>query len=291
MMDKRLLKSNGHVAHSSLRGKVDAQHFTDGELIYLSSVTTDLLDAPDGSRQCQLVWGDGFIVLEKTKHAFFGFRESDGYCGWVRAFTSQSTGQPTHRINVPRAVALEHPDVTNGGHEMILPFGARVEHWSHRNPEREALARSSGWMQIKQPTIHIPLPHYIRETQLVPATHNWDDPVSVAELLLHTPYIWGGDSGLGIDCSGLVQLCMHSCGRTCPRDSDMQATAFSPITRADLKRGDLVFWKGHVGMMRDAETLIHANAHHMAVASEPLDQAIERIGKKEFGAVTGFARP
>ena len=117
------------------------------------------------------------------------------------------------------------------------------------------------------------------------------DAADVAQSFLGTPYLWGGDSRAGIDCSGLVQAAILACGKPCPRDSDMQSGAFVPVGRGDLRRGDLVFWKGHVGMLLDETRLIHANAHHMAVAIEPLDHAVARIRAKEFGDVTGYARP
>ena len=117
------------------------------------------------------------------------------------------------------------------------------------------------------------------------------DPAAVAERFLGVPYLWGGRDSLGLDCSGLVQQAFYAVGRACPRDTDQQLAAFAqPAERAALQRGDLVFWKGHVGMMLDAQRLIHANAHHMAVAIEPVETALERISRAgvEF---RGFRRP
>ncbi|MEO1704831.1 MAG: NlpC/P60 family protein, partial [Pseudomonadota bacterium] len=128
------------------------------------------------------------------------------------------------------------------------------------------------------------------EPHLSPDDTPVSDWVGVAESLLGTPYLWGGNTSFGIDCSGLVVLAMRAAGRIVPRDSDLQEAAF-PAAPASPQRGDLVFWRGHVGIMRDAETLLHANAHHMTVASEPLATAIDRIAQKEFGEVTKVARP
>ena len=112
--------------------------------------------------------------------------------------------------------------------------------------------------------------------------------IGIAEQFVGAAYQWGGRESQGLDCSGLVQLALLACGRACPRDTDMQAGLGTPIEREALRRGDLVFWRGHVGMMQDETRLIHANAHHMAVVIEPLSTAIERIGKTETGQPTGF---
>jgi cell wall-associated NlpC family hydrolase len=120
------------------------------------------------------------------------------------------------------------------------------------------------------------------------------DFVEVAERFLHVPYLWGGKTNLGIDCSGLVQVSLNAAGITAPRDTDLQEQALGAPLALDadltLKRGDLVFWRGHVGIMRDETTLLHANAHHMLVASEPLSDARERILAKTSQPVTAIKR-
>jgi cell wall-associated NlpC family hydrolase len=112
------------------------------------------------------------------------------------------------------------------------------------------------------------------------------DPAGVAERFLGAPYQWGGRESLGLDCSGLIQQALYACGRACPRDSDQQAALGQPAPRESLRRGDLVFWRGHVGMMLDEARMIHANAFHMGVSIEPLAEALSRIGP-----ATGFRRP
>ena len=117
------------------------------------------------------------------------------------------------------------------------------------------------------------------------------DFVAVAERFIGIPYLWGGKTALGLDCSGLVQTALCAAGISAPRDTDMQEKALGHIIATGpelqgLQRGDLVFWKGHVGIMREAKTLLHANGHHMLVASEPLDVAVARIAAKSFGAIS-----
>ena len=117
------------------------------------------------------------------------------------------------------------------------------------------------------------------------------DAAGVALRFLGAPYLWGGRESLGLDCSGLVQQALAACGKACPRDTDMQAGIGVAVAPGDLARGDLVFWKGHVGMMLDAERMVHANGHHMATVVEPLAEAIARIEAAGYGPPTAYRRP
>ena len=137
--------------------------------------------------------------------------------------------------------------------------------------------------------------HCVIADHLVPIDHYEDDFVSIAERFIGVPYYWGGKTSLGLDCSGLIQIALDAAGLFAPRDSDMQEKSIGkPLVTAEalshLKRGDLIFWKGHVGVMRDAEMLLHASGHHMLVVSEPLQQAIDRISAKGAGPVTSIKR-
>ena len=156
-----------------------------------------------------------------------------------------------------------------------LPFGARVV----VEDERDGYCRLDGDLWMPAP-------------QLRPIDEPEPDWVAVAERFIGVPYVWGGRSSSGIDCSALIQLALQAAGAECPRDSDMQEQALGSTLADDetLKRGDLIFWRGHAGIMADHETLLHANAHHMAVATEPLGPAVSRIMAAGDGAVTRRVR-
>jgi cell wall-associated NlpC family hydrolase len=144
-----------------------------------------------------------------------------------------------------------------------LPLGARL-----------AIARIEDRMAVTQSGAYVPAAH------LAPLGENESDLVTVAERFLGAPYLWGGKTALGLDCSGLVQVALTACGVSCPRDSDMQEAALGTAVSADLSAlecGDLIFWKGHVAIVLDRDSLIHANAYHMAVAIEPINEAVVRI--------------
>lgn len=299
MSDPRTTPFNGRVAHSSLKGKVAAETFTDGVLHRVNANTADLKDVPQGNRQCQLLYGELFRVLDEDAGHAFGVREADGYVGWIpKLFIVKHTlsvfEQTELKVIVPQAVAMIEPDIKshkNYNAAKPLPFGSTLWHRPFNDAKREEALRQDGWFCTIRPTINIGTPLYLRWSHVAPADQMADDPATIAELFLHVPYVWGGDSSFGIDCSGLVQRALHACGKPCPRDSDMQHAFFDPIDEHPHKRGDLIFWKGHVGMMLDDTRLIHANAHHMMVAIEPLANACARISQKEFGEVLGRARP
>ncbi|MGH7123108.1 MAG: C40 family peptidase, partial [Stellaceae bacterium] len=211
----------------------------------------------------EALMGERVIVYETTEEGWaWGQIESDGYVGWMSANALAAPGtSPTHKVAALRTLGFPGPDIkltpTTG-----LPMGALL-----------AIARENGSFSVTQSGLHIPSAH------LALMKERKSDFVTVAELFLGTPYLWGGKTALGIDCSGLVQVALQAAGIACPRDSDMQEQALGrPSSIPELRRGDLVFWKGHVAIARNSGSLLHANAHHMAVAIEPAADAIARIG-------------
>jgi cell wall-associated NlpC family hydrolase len=205
---------------------------------------------------------------------------ADRYVGWMRCNALSEPGpSPTHKVAALRTIVFSEPDIKSPA-VASLPLGAcvTVNDTAEDRNARYALIPGLGAV-VEQ--------HLACRDQVVP------DFVSVAERFLGAPYLWGGKTSFGLDCSGLVQIALEAAGILAPRDTDMQETALgNPLpTEAltELGRGDLVFWKGHVGIMRDAISLLHANAHHMAVAVEPLADAAERIGRRS-GGITSLKR-
>lgn len=277
--DRRRLPARGDIAAVHLRGKVAAERFVAGRGFHVSVGWVPLLRVPDAAApiDTELLFGETFHAYEVRNGWAWGQAESDGYVGYVREDALMApAAAPTHMISVPRSFLLAEPKVT-----------ARMRHCVSMNSlltvtgqqDMFCAVSSSGW---------------IHKDHIVPIEQHAPDFVAVAALFLGVPYLWGGRTSLGIDCSGLVQIAMQRAGLACPRDSDMQAAEIGtprPAAAEGLQRGDLVFWRGHVGIMMDSENLLHANAHHMCVASEPLSQAATRIAAGEGGKIIAVRRP
>ncbi|WP_434615245.1 NlpC/P60 family protein [Tabrizicola sp. M-4] len=271
-MDRRVTAFSGRVALEALRGQVEAEAFVAGKAGAVAVPLADLCAGPGGARDRQVVLGAPLVVVERRGGHVFVRMDRDGYCGWLEAGAVGPSLAATHWVAAARGTHL-YPDARVQAREVAaLPFGARVA----------VLEEDGKWARVAGG--FLPMPHLRR-------VEAWfEDPVSVAEGFLGTPYLWGGNSGTGIDCSGLVQGAMLACGRDCPGDSDMQARIGVEVTEGDLRRGDLVFWKGHVALMRDAGRIIHANGHSMDVAEEGLAEAIARIAAQGGGPVTARRR-
>ncbi|AKS44671.1 NlpC/P60 family protein [Octadecabacter temperatus] len=273
MSDRRLTPANERVAASHLRGQVQADTFVDGAPATIKGVVVDLCARPAGKRDRQLLLGAAVAVYERLDGWAFVQSKRDGYVGYIPETTLGAPKTTTHRVSSPATHAYETESFKSRD-LLHLPFGAEVEIVSELHKFFET------------PLGFIPKKH------LRPVDQLFTDPATVAQLFFGVPYLWGGNSTRGIDCSGLVQASYHACGHLCAGDSDMQADGLGRALNTDepLQRGDLIFWKGHVAMMVDAETMIHANAHHMAVVYEGLSQATLRIKAQGDGEITAKRR-
>ena len=291
MSDPRTTPFNGRVAHVSLKGHLEAERFVTGKTVQVSLGVAALYRDPGGAMDRELLFGEGFCVLDYAKSDdaayVYGFALRDGYCGYLHGGAIVEPQTPTHVVTVRETYAKATPDLKVADVLTPLFFGALVTSegvdgaWS-RTRRRTSAIDPDAWSHAYLPTAH-----------LRPINAPETDPVDVARRFLGTPYLWGGNSGRGIDRSGLVQAAMHACGWMCPGDSDLQeAMAGRDLVESDpFEPGDLIFWNGHVAMATGTDTMIHANAHHMMVVEEPIAPAIARIAATETGKVTRRLRP
>jgi cell wall-associated NlpC family hydrolase len=261
--DPRTTLARKDLAEQALEGVVRAETFRPAEPFQCALPATAVRKAPGAhaEQNDQVVFGEAFDVLDRDGGWLWGRARRDGIVGWVQAEAFvQPVLAPTHRISAIRTFAFPEPDFRSGPPvSLTLNALATVE----AREGRFAKVARAGWIV----------------TQHLAALDDFErDPAAVAERFLGAPYQWGGRESLGLDCSGLVQQALYACGRACPRDTDMQARETGdPIDRAaGLRRGDLVFWEGHVAVMVDPDRVIHANSHHMAVVVEPLAEAVAR---------------
>jgi cell wall-associated NlpC family hydrolase len=229
----------------------------------------------DSRQETQALLGERLHVFDSREGWAWVQLERDGYVGYAAqdALTA-AVVTPTHRVAVNSTFLFPDADIKSRPPETVT-LNAAV-----------AVAASQGAFA------RLANQRFVYAAHLAPAGSHESDPVTVAERFLNVPYLWGGKSVLGIDCSGLVQLALEACGLPCPRDSDMQETALGkPVDIAGpFRRGDLIFWKGHVGFMCDGERLLHANGHHMRTVIEPLTEAVVRIAGKGAGRITTVRR-
>ncbi|MBR0825419.1 C40 family peptidase [Bradyrhizobium manausense] len=267
MHDPRLTPARGDIAAKYLEGKVQAERFVTGEEFEVISAITPMREQPSSSAMLmtEALRGERVTIYDRNGESWaWGQLVSDGYVGWLPdAALASASSEPTHKVVALRTFAFPGPSIKLPPADTLV-MGTKV-----------AIAREDASFAVTRGGQFLP------KTHLAALGYREPDFVAVAERFVGTPYLWGGKSNLGIDCSGLVQVSLTSAGIGCPRDSDMQQAGLGRALGAHetktLQRGDLIFWKGHVAIVRDAATMVHANAHHMATVIEPIEPAIARI--------------
>ena len=262
--DPRLTPARADLAAKELEGKVTAARYVEGRVYEVIEPQAPLRaePAPDAPLATEALKGERVTIYDSNGEGWaWGQLRADGYVGWLPANALAPAGPPlTHKVTALRTFAFRGPSIKLPPVEA-LPFGARL-----------GIVRIEDRMAVTRSGAYVPAAH------LAPVDFDEPDFVAVAERFLGSPYLWGGKTVLGLDCSGLVQVALAGCGVACPRDSDMQEDALGvAVDTSELRRGDLIFWKGHVAIVRDRNTLIHANAFQMAVAIEPIAAAVTRI--------------
>ena len=279
MDDPRLTPARPDLAAKYLEGKVKAARFVTGEDFEIADALAPMRSGPscDAELSTQALKGERVTIYDRNVEGFaWGQLNSDGYVGWLPdSALAKPAGPPTHKIIAIRTFAFPGPSIKLPPVDTLV-MGAMIN-----------VVREEGPFAVTREGWYLPLQH------VGSIERHAEDFVAVAEQFAGTPYLWGGKSSFGIDCSGLVQVSLNAAGIGCPRDSDMQQDALGRALDAaeskKLQRGDLIFWKGHVAIVRDADSIVHANAHHMATVIENTKDAIARI-KSAGSEITAIKR-
>lgn len=280
ILDRRLTPARPDLAARHLMGQVEARAYADPRALRVVAPSAPVRrePRPDAALDTEALCGETVAVYEQHEGWAWGQLGSDGYVGYLPDDALRPEADaPTHRVSALRAHLYPGASIKLPPFDA-LPLGASV-----------TVVRETGDFLVLADGSHVWRAH-LAELSSAEA-----DFVAVAERFEHLPYLWGGKTGLGLDCSGLTQVSLAAAGIAAPRDTDMQEKALGTAIDFDeelagLQRGDIIFWKGHVGIMTDAETLLHATAYTMNVYREPLRVARDRIAKNSFGAITCIRR-
>jgi len=271
MVDKRVTPARSDLAAAHLKGMVDAPRYAEGEKFSVCIGRASLRVRPgdDAAQDSELLFGEIFTVYDSIQGWAWGQAANDLYVGYLRQDALAKPFKTEARVSALMAPVFSAADLKTPVRDL-LPLNAAVP----------VDGLEGDYVNIGQGFVH--RQHLAAETQ--------KDFVAIAERFLGVPYIWGGKTAAGLDCSGLIQTALQAVGKAAPRDTDMMEKALGEsIALSNVRRGDLVFWKGHMGVMLDEAKLLHANAFHMVVAIEPLTEAVTRI-EKSAGPVTSVKR-
>lgn len=274
--DRRLTPARADLAAAKLKGIVDAPAYVEGRpgRIIEAVAPVRVLPRADAGLDTEALFGETLQVYDTDDEGWSWVQlDRDGYVGYVpaNAILIGEAPAPTHRVTALRSFIFPGPTIKEPPVTWVsLGSELRITREIEANGRRFGVIDNGGAIVMQH---------------VAPIDTLETDPVAVAERFLGTPYLWGGKSSLGIDCSGLVQTALRAVGIDAPRDSDMQTADLGEdltgggisLDPTSWRRGDILCWPGHVAFVRDHDTILHANAFHMATAIEGMSSALARI--------------
>ena len=278
LLDPRLHAYRPDLADVKLKDQVSSLRYAQGRPFTVAAPVADVRKAPHATAgvMTQALMGEAVAVFDISGGWAWCQLAGDGYVGYMPVDALvEGTIRATHLVSVPLTFLYPAADLKSSPRTPV-----------YLNSRLTVRAEGETWAELADR-------RFVFRRHLTPLGAGAAEPASVAVMFEHVPYLWGGKTQQGLDCSGLIQIAFHAAGLACPRDSDMIEREVGeplPLDPDVLARGDLVFWKGHLGMMLDGERIIHANGHHMLTVIEPVGDALARI-ESLYGPATSFRRP